>query len=131
MKTKSKNESGIAALLAIVVIAAAALIIAYSASILGLGELEMGYASLRSSETFSIADACAEESLRQLRINTGYTGETLSIGKGSCIISVASAGVNRTVNVTATSGEYNQKIKIDLSLSGNVITIVSWEEVST
>jgi len=126
MKTlKHKNkERGVAALLTIVIVAAATLIMAYTASLLGLGELDLGYTSQKGAEAMSVADGCMEEALRRIRLDTGYSGGSLSLGGGSCIIERS----GNTITVTGTVDEYNKKIEAEISLNGNVITINSWEE---
>lgn len=123
-------QQGMAALLTIVIIAAASLIMAYTASILSLGELEMGYNSQKASETLSLADGCLEESLRRLKLDAGYGGGTLNLGEGSCIITVAPGDGDVTINVTGSLGKYNKKIKVVAGVVGSDITIESWEELS-
>jgi len=106
---------------------------AYSASILGLGELDLGYTSQRGSEAFSVADGCTEETMRRMRIDTSYgvgAGSiNISVSNGSCIIDVEDLGAGqRKITVLGASGNYNKKITTILTLSGNVITIDSWSE---
>lgn len=125
----NNDNRGATAILTVVIIGAAALIMAVAASYLGLGELDMGYVSQKGGETFAVADGCAEEALRHLRINTSYTGDTLSLGGGSCIISISTAGADRTITVTSTIGDFNKSLEINLTLSGDVITINSWSEI--
>ncbi len=124
-------QSGVAALLTVVIVAAATLIMSYSASLLGLGELDMGYTSSLGAEAFSVADGCMEEAFRRIRLDTNYNGGSLGLGSGTCIIGVVANGNNRTITVTGTVLEYNKKIEANLILSGNVITIDSWEEIDT
>ena len=129
------NESGVAALLTIIIVAAATLIMAYSASLLGLGEIDLGYTSQKGAEAFSVADGCMEETLRRIRLDTSYgTGIgtiNLSVSNGSCIINVVDLeGDRRRITITGTSGDCNRKIEVELILSDNVITIDSWTEKS-
>lgn len=129
------NQKGVAALLTIVIVAAAALIMAYSSSLLGLGELDLGYTSQKSSEAFAVADGCMEETLRRIRLDTNYgvgVGDiNLTVSNGSCIINVKDLGGNqRRITITGTSGDYNKKIEAEITLSGNVIAIDSWQEKS-
>lgn len=131
------TQSGIAALLTIVIVGAATLVMAYSASLLGLGELDLGYTSGRGAEAFSIADGCMEETLRRIRLNTAYGtvgGQiNLTVPNGTCEINVSVGNPSeRIVNVlgSTTGGGYNKKIQAALTLSGNIITITSWEERS-
>ena len=122
------NNKGAAALLTVVIIGAATLIMAVSASFLGLGELDLGYTAQKNAEVFNIADGCMEEAMRHLRIDSTYAGAALSLGDGSCIISVVAVLNDRTITVEAALGAYNKKIEASLTLTGNVITLNSWQE---
>ena len=130
LKLVANCQSGMTALITIVIIVTATLIMAYSASLLGMGELDMGYTASRGAETFSVADGCMEEAFRRIKLDTSYNGGSLDLGNGSCIIVVEANGNNRTVTVTGTVEEYNKKIKAIITLSNNIITINSWEELS-
>lgn len=124
-------SSGFTVITTILIIGVAALIMGYSASLLGLGELEMGYSSSRGSEAFYLADGCMEETLRRLKIDSGYLGEVLNLGDGSCTITVVPSGGNRTITVTGSIFEYHKTIEVNLVLSGSDIVITSWEEISS
>lgn len=154
----SNVQSGFAALIAIVAIGAAALLIAYNASLIGLGELESGYTSQQGSKAFSIADGCMDEALRRLRINPALTGPLpiLVSGGGSCSVTISpsvasTAGPPATcatfvagtsIGVTATGCTaavcpatigYSKKICAELTINTtnqiNAITISRWEEI--
>lgn len=123
-----KDRRGIAALIVVAIIGASALIMAFSASWFGIVDLDTGYVAKKGEETGALADGCMENAMQRIRFDVNYTGETLNIGAGSCIISVSANGNNRTIVVNATSGIYSQGLTVDLALSGNVITINSWQE---
>ncbi|PIT92171.1 MAG: hypothetical protein COU08_03750 [Candidatus Harrisonbacteria bacterium CG10_big_fil_rev_8_21_14_0_10_42_17] len=137
MKLKSniyhlKSNAGIAALMTIVIISAATLIIAFSASLLGIGELDIGYTSERGAEALSVADGCFEETLRRIRLDTGYKVDesefVLTVENGYCTISVTSVG-GRTITVQGTSDEFNKTIEAVVTImNGNELSITSWEE---
>ena len=134
IETINKQKGG-AILLIVVIIAVATLIMAYSSSILGLGELDLGYTSQKGSEAFSIADGCIEETLRRIRLNTNYgigAGTiNLSVDSGSCAIDVVDLGENqRRITVSGTISDYTKKIETELILNGNIITVTSWMEKS-
>jgi len=128
-----ENSRGVAALLTIIIVAAATLIMAYGASLLGLGELDLGYTSSKGGEALALAEGCAEEAMRRIRLDTSYavTSSSLAFDNGSCIITVEVSGNNRTIKANSTVGDFHKKIELGLtfSLSGNVITINSWEEL--
>ncbi len=130
---KFKSPSAIAALLTIIIVSAVTLIMAYTASILGLGELEMGYTVQRGSESLSVADGCMEETLRRIQLNTNYgVGEgtlDLIVSNGFCVIEVTDLGNDqRRVVVNGNSDNYYKLIQVDLTLNNNSIIIDSWEE---
>lgn len=128
VKKIKNNKSGATALLTVLIIGAATLIMAVSASFLSMGELDLGYTAQKGGETFALTDGCMEDALRHLRIDNGYIGGTLNFGAKSCIINITANGLDKTVNVVGTFGNYNKEIEVDLTLSGNVIAINSWIE---
>lgn len=126
---KSANDTrGVAALIVVAIIGASALIMAFSASWFGIVDLDTGYVAKKGEETGALADGCMENAMQRIRFDTNYTGETLNIGSGSCIISVSANGNNRTIVVNATSGIYTQGLTVDIALSGNVISVNNWQE---
>ena len=85
----------------------------------------------KGGEAFSVADGCMEEALGRMRMNSAYTGDSLNFDNGSCIITVIISGNNRTVTVTGTVGNYSRKIESTATLTNNIVTINSWQELST
>jgi len=140
MKYQAKRDifspRGVVALFLIVLIAAASFIMAYGSSLLSIGELDMGYVASRGREAFANADGCAEEALRRLRYDTGYTGGTYTLPNGACVIIITTAGIHRTISVTANVADtYFKAIQVDVtvggdSVTGTIITMDSWEEIS-
>ncbi len=124
----ANNQRGMAALLTIVIISAATLIMAFNASLLGLGELDLGYTAQKGSQALSVADSCVEEALRRLRLNSSYSGGTLSSGNGSCTVNVEASGSNRTITTTSTVDEFHKKIQVTATLAGSNTTINTWQE---
>ena len=130
--TINKQEGGIM-ILTVIIIATVALIMAYSSSVLGLGELDLGYTSQKGAETFSITDGCMEETLHRIHLDTSYgigVGTiNLLVGSGSCAIDVEDLGGNqRRILVSGTISDYTKRIESELILNGNIITVTSWTE---
>ena len=123
---------GSAALVSVIIVVVATLLMAVTASRLGIGELDLGYTTGQGGEAFAVADGCMEEALRRIRLDTNYgVGQgTLSATttNGSCTIEVSGSGSTRTITVKGTQDSYHAKLRSTLSLSGNVITITSWAE---
>ena len=134
MKTTTINKQGGGIMiLTVIIIATVALIMAYSSSILGLGELDLGYTSQKGAETFSITDGCMEEALHRIHLDTSYgigVGTiNLLIGNGSCTIDITDLGGNqRRILVSGTISDYTKRIESELILNGNIITVTSWTE---
>ena len=134
MKTINKQKGG-AILLIVIIIAVSTLIMAYSSSFLGLGELDLGYTSQKGAEAFSIADGCIEETLHRIRLNTNYgigAGTiNLSVGNGSCAVDIMDIGGDqRRITTSGTIDDYTKRIETELILNGNIITVTSWAEKS-
>jgi len=124
-----KDQRGIAALMTIVIVSAATLIMAYTASFLGLGELDLGYTFSRDGEVFSFTDGCVNEAIYRVISDSSYSGSSLSVSEGSCIINVTGTGNDRTIIVTGTVGNYYKKIQTEITLSGGNAIINSWQEL--
>ena len=146
IQSGTKFQSGFAALLVIVAIGAAALIMAYNASILGLGDLESGYTAQQGSRAFEIADGCLNEALRRLRITPGMTSMSPPpvAGGGYCSVTICQAscvgGLPILVEATgctaagcpAPTGGYVKKIRasgIVITSGTNAVTIDKWKEI--
>ena len=121
-------KPGIAMLMLVIIIGAAALVMAYTASFISLGDISMGYDAHRGAEAFSTADGCMEESLLRLRKDSTYTGGTLSFASSSCIIGVSGGGASRTIIATSTSDNYNSVLNGVIGINSNIITVTSWQE---
>lgn len=135
MKHVLRDNSGFGAMLAVVVIGAVTLILALSAALLGLGELDHGFISAKGAEAFSIADGCMEETLRRMRLDSGYgvgAGTImLTLTNGTCDIDVTdNGGGSRTIVITGTTDIYNKKISSDVTITGVNVAVDSWEELS-
>lgn len=120
----------------LVIIGAAGLLMAFGAALLGIGELELGYTGQKGAEALSVADGCMEDTMRRMRLDTNYGVAAgtlnLTIDSGSCTIDVTDLGSGqRRIVVTGTIDTYNKRIQTDLTLTGNVISIDSWQELST
>ncbi len=131
--TKKQNK-GVAILIVVVVISAAALIMALGSAILGVGEADSGYTASRGGEAFSLADGCMEEALEHLRIDNAYVGGIITTTDGSCTISITGGGASRTVTVFGSTIDlYNKKIQATITLTSvnRSLVVNSWQELSS
>ena len=134
MKLATQKKRGVAMIIVLVALSAAAFIMAYGAIFLGIGELDLGYTSSGGGEALSLTDGCLEEAIGRLRVDSAYTGSTLTLTRGSCTINISVAGSNRTIDILGTVGSlYNKKIQAMVTLPpdrSSVITINSWQEMT-
>jgi len=125
----TKDNRGIAAILTVIIVSAAALIMAFSASVLGIGDLDMGYTSQKGKQALALATGCAEESLHRLESNASWVGGTLNLTDGQCVINVVSNSTSRTITVSASVDNFNKQLQIQATVSNNLVTLVSWKEI--
>ncbi|OGH84291.1 MAG: hypothetical protein A2488_01860 [Candidatus Magasanikbacteria bacterium RIFOXYC12_FULL_32_21b] len=123
------NKKGMMAVMMVLIIGATALILALSSVKLVVNDAQMTLDNKKGGESYSVADGCVEESLRKLRLDTSYTGETLNLSTGSCIIAVSANGNDRVLNIVGTVGDYTQTLQVSVTLDGNVITLNSRSEI--
>ena len=123
-----KNKNGVAMLLVVIILTAAALIVASSVLFQGLGELDMGYTYQCGEESFAAVDGCVEDALQRLKIDSGYTGGTLALGNGNCIIGVSGILPNKVIMATSTVGSCVKRLQTNVTINSGSITINSWLE---
>ena len=117
------------ALLTVIIVSAAALVMAFSASMLGLGDMDMGYTAQKGQESMSMVNGCAEEALRQLQFNANWGGGTLNLMDGSYMIGVLVNGNNRTLTVSGTINNFTKKLQVLATLNSNEVLVTSWQEI--
>ena len=123
--------NGYIALTSILIISAIVLLIALSAGLLSISELNMGLEKNQSAEAYYLASACAEQGLQEIRNSDSFTGiGNLSLENGDCSYDVSQAGgENRTIEVSGIVNNIIRKIKISLDTINPNINITSWQEV--
>ncbi len=123
------DNRGVAALLTVLIVSVAALVIAFSATILGMGEMDMGYTAQKGQEAYSLANGCTEEALRHLQLDGNWTGGTLNFVEGTCIMGVVANGDKRTVTVLSNINNYYKKLKVLATVGTSTVAVTSWQEV--
>ena len=128
---KCYNENGYITLMSVLVVGAVGVAIAVSLILFGLSSSRSSFAIEQSNQTKSLANACAEEALQQIRDSTSFEGAgNLSFGQGSCAYTVTKlTGQNREIESIGTVGTIVRKVKINIDAVNPQINIVSWQEV--
>ena len=122
-------------MITILIVAAVVLTIGLSIALVGRDEIVLSGVHQDGEQAFSIADACAEEGINQLKLNAAYASGSFSLDGGTCDISVVTISGN-TKLLTGT-GQYKNNLRIiqanvtiKTNVNGNATTvdINSWQE---
>lgn len=127
-----KRRSGYVLLLSVLILSAVGTAIATSLILLGMASARTSFALARSAQARSLAYACAEEALQQLRLSSSYAGSgNLSIGPGSCTYSVTDAGSgNRNVTAVGTVGSVVRRMATSVTAYNPYLTLPNWQETA-
>jgi len=128
------KSNGIASLLIIVLIGSISLIMAYTASLIGLNQLELILIKSGGRKAFLIAETCLEETLFQIHLDSSYgigAGEiNLTLDNLSCIIEIDDLGNNnRRIDIKGINDKYYAKIRAEANIGESIITLNSWEKI--
>src|SRR3989338_5627843 len=96
-----KNKSGISLLIVVMIISAMALLLATTASLIGIDSLQNGMRQNATLETFAGADGCMETAIKKLRNDRSYAGEALTLGNVACTITLTGSATSRTIKAHA------------------------------
>lgn len=133
--THSGHPKGVIALISVLVIMSVVLAIGLAISIIGRDEIVLSGVFQDGEQAFAIADACVEEGVNRFKLDGAFTGTSLSLDGGSCVVTVANLGGN--TRLVRGVGTYNSNIRIveanvSLHLNGqgnaSTIKINSWRE---
>jgi hypothetical protein len=124
------NKSGFALIVTVLIFGSMMLALS-AATVFSLSRLqsrERGWESGLKAQ--SLAEACAEYALLQLRLNDSYTGnENVTIDGSACTIrTITTSGTEKTIQTEATvdSRHYRLQIKTD-----DDINVTSWQRVTS
>lgn len=114
-------------LIAMIVVSVVLMVISLSMGILSISENQIGLYQSRAAVTFINAEGCVDEALLSLSRNNAYTGGSVfGMESTNCVAVVSGVGASRTVDVTATNGQYVRRISVGVNLSP--FSITSWSE---
>lgn len=124
------KQGGATALVTVLIISVSSLIMAYGATMLGLGELGMSCTVQEGEKAMYGIESCLDETLIKLKRDTPYSGGNLVIGAYSCIININGTGNPYYISVESNAGDYTKKIEVEAEFNGLVPYLNSWTEVS-
>lgn len=129
---KPKNQKGFVAFTSILVVAAVVFAIVSSIPILGVDEAQGALGNTKSSQTTSVVQGCLDEALLRLRKDGAYTGGSLSLGDGSCIISISESSGVFSIDIEGSitgPPDYNKKLQAQARRANYSINLLSVNEV--
>jgi hypothetical protein len=132
MKINLKNnQSGVAALLVILVVGAATLALAGGAAIVSMSEVDMSYTNNKSEEALVLAEGCLEDSIRRVQLgNVIEESFTLPLSRGFCIISITDVSDSAHIEVEANIDNYSKKVWVQLEKTESGLNLTKWLEKS-
>lgn len=104
------------------------LTITSAASVVSIVNSQSGEKLEQGTVTAEVAESGAENAILRLLRDPSYTGETITIGTATVVITVSGSST-KTINVVATNGNFKRQIQIICSYTNNVLTVTSWKEV--
>lgn len=131
MTCQKLPRRGFVALIVVLVITAIATAVLLSVSFSGLGELTNSILASKSETSFVTGDACVEETLLRLGRNSGYNGGNLTVGQGSCVITVVVGGApdERVITAQSTYAGLMRNIEAKANVGGASVVLTSWKEI--
>src|SRR5258708_427526 len=92
MIKQPKQQNGFIAITAVLVIAAVALAIGTTVSLLSSGEGQSSLALFKGEDVLTFAEGCGEDALLKSRQNSSYAGGNITRPEGTCVVTVSKAG---------------------------------------
>lgn len=132
MTKNVKQVNGYVMLVSVLVVGAIGVAVSVSLLLLGLSASRTSFSLEQSNQAKSLANACAEKALQQIRDLTSFSGtDVLNLGQGSCTYTVtAGSEENRTIEAYGSIDTILRRVKITIDQINPIVNIVSWQEVS-
>lgn len=129
-ENSTSKHSGIAMLVTMIVVGAAALAVVIGIALVGIDETRIQLHQSKSLEVSSVTDGCIEEALIKLNGNRNYAADVFNSSGIECTISITGEGNNRIIRaVSAYEGTYSRKIEAGVNFDSN-FKIIYWREVT-
>ncbi len=128
---KLKFNNGFASILAVIILGAVGVSIVSSVILFGLGFSRNSFSLEQYYQSKSLASACSEEALQQIKDSNFIGNGNLVLGQGSCDYFILDKGGEvREINSYGTVGSVIRKIQIEVDQINPTINIISWRDVS-
>jgi hypothetical protein len=118
--------SGQALITLLVFMIVAVTIVSASVGIVLTNSLAAGSVAQTTSAK-TLAESGIENAMIRLERNPSYTGETLTLGNGTAVVTVTGAPI-RTITSIGNDGNFKRTIIATASQSGYIWTVLTWKE---
>ncbi len=126
------HKPGFNLLISVLVLGAVASAISVVMLLVSVGNLRSSLAVEQGTLARTYADACAEEGVYQLWLDTTYSGnQTLTFADGSCTIQTVtgSGDTNRTIQAVGTVADSTRRIEVEIATVQPQVSLTSWLDV--
>lgn len=84
--------------------------------------------SEQGAQALQIAEAGAENAIVRLLRSTSYTGETLTVGLGSAVVTVTGT-TTKTIQSVGTVSGFSRTVQVTATLTNGILEVSSWQEL--
>lgn len=116
------------ALIMVILIGIIALIAVVSAATLVVSELKKNTAVSFGVSQYQITYGALENALMRLLRDPNYTGETVTLGSSTCVITVSGSSP-KAVEARCSNGTYSRKIGATVTFTGGVMAVSGISEI--
>jgi hypothetical protein len=100
-----------------------------AAAIILVNNIASASTSEQGTDAYEVAESGIENALLELLRNPSYSGETLFVGNGTCVIQVTN-GNPITILSTGTYNNSVRKIQVQVVYNNSILTISTWKEIN-
>ncbi len=129
---KTKNNSGFAVLIGVLIVGAFGVAVALYLVLSGLYSYQNSYLIEQSARAKTLANACAESALNHIQLCSIINGAgSVQIDNDVCNYEIIiNSDQGRVVQSAATVGTVVRKVKVMVSQIDPVLVVDSWQEVA-
>ena len=122
-----KIEHGYVAFITVLIIGALVLGLLLSLPLITTDTLKSVQSLKTGIKTREIANSCMEIAFLEIQRDINYTGESLSIESGYCIINVTDTDSGKDIHVEANVVGYTKTLTVQIEVLAKSINVTSWQ----
>lgn len=125
--TKKRSQAG-QALTPVLVVVAVAMTLSASAVSITIANTQASSAQSIGQEALSVAQAGVDNALLRLLRDPTYSGETLTVGSYTTLVTVSGTST-KTISSTATVAGFTRSLQVSAAYTGLDLAITNWQEL--